>query len=148
VRGTREGEQPASRAPSEQQQRAQRAAAVRSASSSRALSEQQPRVASSSRERRAALACREQQPRAGRAQGGREQARSSRERQAALACREQQPRAGRSSRVQGARREEEPHAQEERGENSRAHRNSCQPRAKENARQFTGGRQNPAPKKP
>jgi hypothetical protein len=38
-------------------------------------------------------------------------------------------RAGRSSRVQGARREEEPHAQEERGENSRAHRNSRQPRA-------------------
>jgi hypothetical protein len=31
--------------------------------------------------------------------------------------------------VQGARREEEPHAQEERGENSRAHRNSRQPRA-------------------
>jgi hypothetical protein len=68
VRDAREGEQPASRAPSEQQPRA---------------SEEQPRAASSFGMPRAAAACR--------------------------------ARAGRSSRVQGAHREEEPRAQEERG---------------------------------
>jgi hypothetical protein len=63
VRGAREGEQPASRAPSEQQPRAAR--------SSREQARSSREQARSSRERRAALACREQQPRAGCAQGGR-----------------------------------------------------------------------------
>jgi hypothetical protein len=100
VRGAREGEQPASRAPSEQQPRAR---------------EEQPRAASSFGVPRAAAACRARAGRKSRAGPGKGSSRPAA--RPASSSREQ----ARSSRVQDARREEQPRAGRA-GRKSRAHR--------------------------